>query len=343
MLENELMTTILNIHPQKRDPVYELKREINRALALFGQAFLIGRTPSFSAGEPLSSFDENFIRRKRIARLIIRDGADLDLLSDKTLFPRLKSVRLSAEKNNTVHLKWLSKNYPKITDLTIEQHSTLSSETASFLRFFKKLNYLDLQCLHENTENFWDCLPRKIGFLQTNDCSPNLDLPKLEELCIKQCRVDSDFFDSVKTPRLERIYFWRVDLQPGSLKPLKQQKSLKRLKLHNANYQDNDIDCIRDLEYLSIHSHRNDEYLESFWEKAEAFFQSKNFEEAEVYFKATVFDRPSVYGYLQIARCRLNAGDLENAQRYCSYAASINPDDPAIWSTEKDIASATLN
>ncbi|MBA3858879.1 MAG: hypothetical protein C0507_18395 [Cyanobacteria bacterium PR.3.49] len=159
---------------------------------------------------------------------------------------------LSAEKNNAIHLKWLSKNYPKITNLTIKQHSTLSFETASFLRSFKKLNYLDLQCLHEYTEDFWDCLPKEIDFLQTDDCSPNLDLPKLTELRINRCRVESDLFDSLKTPRLERVYFWRVDLQPGSLKPLKQQKSLKELNLHNTKYQDSDIESIRDLEYLSI-------------------------------------------------------------------------------------------
>ncbi len=244
------MTILIKIEANKRDFFYEFKKEVNSCLALWGQG-QTGRTPDFYAKEALSPFDEYYLRSMRVARLTIRNGAELNLLEDKSLLPYVRSVQLCAGNDNAGHLGILAQNYPNITTLTISQNSKLSKVDASSLQAFKKLKYLHLQCPHEAVDNFWEILPPQLTFLQLEGTSPNLRLSKLEDLRIKRCRVEAAFLETLKTPKLERLRFFQVDLQHGYAAALAQLPLLKELTFHNTNCGD-EIESCSKLKYLSI-------------------------------------------------------------------------------------------
>jgi tetratricopeptide (TPR) repeat protein len=315
----------MKIEATRSDPVYAAKRSINSIRAILSQAHA-GDNDSCAASEPLSLFERNRLRTTSTTSLSISDGADEFLLDDATLFRTLQLVSLRSDLNNSNHLKSLATNYPNVQIITIRQASSLSDGTVRCLKQFNKLTNLELWCQINSSNELLDSLPESLQYLQIADSLPLPALPHLTELKVNKCLVDSKFLELLDTPSLERLSFSNVDLARGALQHLGRFKSLREISLYNSNLDASELQYVRALDYVSFHSYENKKHRTLCQGKAETFFKDKNFKEAADYYKECVFCTPTVYGYLQLARCYLELGDIRSASKNRDHAASIDPD-----------------
>jgi len=326
----------MKIEAVRSDPAYADKRSINSIRAVLSQLHA-GGDDSCAAYEPLSLFERNRLRTTSTTSLSISDGADEFLLDDATLFRNLQLVSLRSDLNNSNHLKSLATNYPNVQIITISQTSPLTDETVRCLKQFKRLTNLELWCQINSSAVLLDSLPKSLQYLQISDTLPLPALPHLTELIINKCLVDSRFLKFLDTPALERLSFSNVDLARGAFQHLGRFKTLREISLYNSNLDASELQHVRALGYVSFHSYESEKHRILCWGKAEKFFKDKNFKEAAAYYKECVFCTPTVYGYLQLARCYLELGDIRSASKNRDHAASIDPDSKDVTELDAQI------
>jgi hypothetical protein len=324
---------VIVIEPTKKDFLYERRLFLNGLLAILGQA-RIGGTDSMTVSEPLSDLDR-FVLQQRIRWLSIRDGAEDSILDGGTRFRGLRAVSLRAS-NNSPHLIQLAANYPDVGIICISQAAELSNEAVVSLRSFKRLQGLEVWCPLKTPSLLLECIPRSLNCLQVDGIIPLPRLPKLAELRLNNCQMDSSFLENLDAPHLTLIDLNRVHLLPGSLRSLIRFPSLRELCLLNSHMDDNEIDYVRQMPYLGA-SVQQTGMVEYFLNKAEGFFAAGDFRNAVDHYKAAVFPRPTAKGYMLMARCYLNLGNIRQAVESCNYAESCQPDSTELATLRAEI------
>jgi tetratricopeptide (TPR) repeat protein len=275
--------------------------------------------------KPIPAADKVRLRSTKSTFAEATGAADQTVFNDPHLFTELKNVGLRSEQHNEVYLKALTINYPHITSLTVTQTKPLSDSALCLLSRFHELKYLQLDCPVRSPSLMTVAIPRQIATLQIANNWPLPELPLLRVLDINYCRVDASFIDKIRAPKLEYLSLNRVDLARGSFQTISRFGGLLNVNIYNSNVDRTDVVCLRSLQYADVSVSAASDYYESFRTRGDSFFKKHNIVEAIGHYRETAFSEPTVYLYLQLARCYVAMREPALALDHCDLAASIDP------------------
>lgn len=318
------LTESINIKATRPDPTYERKRAQKAFSAAMSQMHSGGDDQCY-VSEPLSLREKKRLRKTSTTFIRVTDGADEFLFDDSTIFRNLQVASLDSDRNNSIYIKSLALKYPNIQRLVISQPSPLAEDSIKCLKQFKTLTGLQLSCQIHSPEALLGSLPESLDYLQIYDDLLLPPLPHLTELRVNTCRLDSKFFEQLSTESLEILFLNDVDLAPGAFQHLGRFKSLREIWVSTSRIDDSDLQSVRALGYVSLRTYGSEKQRVVRWDRAEKLFTEKKFKEAVDNYKWSVFGAPSVYGYLQLARCYSELGDIRSASQNRDRAASMDP------------------
>lgn len=319
----------INIKATHPDAVYEQRKAKNALSAAMSQ-LNSGGDDHCNVNGSISLFERNRLRKSSTFYISVTDEADEFLFDDPTIFRNLEVASLCSNRYNGSHLKSLLMNYPNLKSISISQVPSLADDQLKGLKQFRQLTGLELWCHLSTPKAILDSLPDSLSFLQICETLPLSRLTRLAELRINNCRVDSSFFEQLNPTSLELMYLNNIDLVPGALQHLDRFKALREILVYNSNIDDADLQSVRALGYISLRSYGSDKQRIANWNRAEKFFKDKKYQRAADNYKGSVFSAPSTYGYLQLARCYLELGDIRLACKYRDHAAATEPDSKEI-------------
>ena len=318
------LTESINIKATRQDPGYERKRAQKAFSAAMSQMHSGGDDQCY-VSEPLSLRKKKRLRKTSTTFISVAAGADEFLFDDSTIFRNLQVASLDSDRNNSIYIKSLALNYPNIQRIVISQPSPLAEDSIKCLKQFKTLTGLQLSCQIHSPEALLGSLPESLDYLQIYDSLLLPPLPHLTELRVNTCRLDSKFFEQLSAESLEILFLNDVDLAPGAFQHLDRFKSLREIWVSSSRIDESDLQSVRELGCVSLSCYGSEKQRVVRWDRAEKFFKDKNFSEAVDNYKWSVFGAPTAYGYLQLARCYLELGDIRSASKYREHAASIDP------------------
>jgi tetratricopeptide (TPR) repeat protein len=291
----------------------------------FTIAVLRGDSTECSASGPLPLAERNRLRECNILSVNAAGAADQFLFDDIDLFRGLQSAAISSEAYNETYLKSLALHNPDITSLVISQTRPLGANALNNLRMFKKLRYLEIDCPLESPGLLLFVLPARIEQLQIADRCSLPTLPHLIDLRINRCRLDPDFFNTLKAPHLVFLQLHNVDVPVGSFRNISRFLRLRNINVDNSNIDKTELNYFQSLKYAETVIRSEEQYYASFQAKAEKSFSDYSYADAIQCYTEVAFAEPSVDDYLQLAKCYIRLGCATRAMRYCDYAASIDP------------------
>lgn len=317
-----------HIPAARHDPIYEFENAVNVFLSVLSEFH--GDRNHCYVDKRLPIEERNRLRKDVTHHLSIENGADQYLLEDPTLFQDVVLVGLRSENYSETYLRALVLFHPKLESLTICQTDALSDEALRDLKKFGKLNYLELDCPLAHPQLLKETLPLSLKELHISDSWELPELAKLEELRIQSCRLDVGFFDALHAPHLRELYLHNMDVPPGSLKSISKFKLLRELSMYLCNVDESELHNLRPLPYLETSIAMDHSFWQSFYDRAEKSYRSNDFRKALKEYDSVAFSQPSVYLYLQRARCYIRLGNPQSALENCDYACAMDPNSPEI-------------
>ena len=284
-----------------------------------------GDSAQCSVSGPLPLAERNRLRECNILAVSVGGAADQFLFDDMNLFHGLQSVAIASDAYNDTYLKSLALHHPDITSLVISQTRPLGANALTNFQTFKQLRYLEIHCPLESPGLLSAVLPNRIEQLQIEDCCSLPTLPHLIELRINRCRLDPDFFSTLKAPHLVFLFLSKVDVPIGSFRDINRFLRLRDVNVYNSNIDNKELNYFQSLKYAETVIRSEELYYPCFQTKAEKSFSDCSFVDAIQCYSEVAFAEPSVDHYLQIARCYIRLRCASQALRFCDYAASIDP------------------
>lgn len=184
-----------------------------------------------------------------IKSLGVADGADPNLFCLPWQFPHLEYLSLSCNPNSIdKYLTDLTIAYPELTHFGIYQKIALGDSTSLLLSKLKNIRSLHLDFPSTNVQLLAQSLPKSLEELFINPNSnlasegqKGINLPNLVFLHLCGNEVNKDFIVNSTLPKLERILFLNLELQPGTIVDLAKFENLKRIEFEGTTISESDI------------------------------------------------------------------------------------------------------